>query len=147
MKGKTDFCVFRVVERKYSKYRISTFFRHVDIQGGSNMTGTNCDLFTHKSYRSYFNHLVQQNTPRVSSDASITSLFLEFIASQKACNKIYVNIFAVSMYSNTCTRRILKNFLTMAYMITLTSHKISIYIYIKISYPTKPRNFSSQNTW
>jgi hypothetical protein len=27
-------------------------------QGGSNMTGTNCDLFTHKSSRSYLNHLV-----------------------------------------------------------------------------------------
>ena len=29
------------------------------VQGGSNMTGTNCDLFTHKSSRSYLNHLVQ----------------------------------------------------------------------------------------
>jgi hypothetical protein len=28
------------------------------IQGGSNMTGTNCGLFTHKSSRSYLNHLV-----------------------------------------------------------------------------------------
>jgi hypothetical protein len=28
------------------------------IQGGSNMTGTNCDLFTQKSSRSYLNHLV-----------------------------------------------------------------------------------------
>jgi hypothetical protein len=28
------------------------------IQGGSNMTGTNCDLFTHKSSRSYLNHLL-----------------------------------------------------------------------------------------
>jgi hypothetical protein len=28
------------------------------IQGGSKMTGTNCDLFTHKSSRSYLNHLV-----------------------------------------------------------------------------------------
>jgi hypothetical protein len=28
------------------------------IQDGSNMTGTNCDLFTHKSSRSYLNHLV-----------------------------------------------------------------------------------------
>jgi hypothetical protein len=27
-------------------------------QGGSNMTGTNCDLFTHKSFRSYLNHLI-----------------------------------------------------------------------------------------
>jgi hypothetical protein len=30
-----------------------------NIQGGSNMTGTNCDLFTNKSSRSYLNHLVQ----------------------------------------------------------------------------------------
>jgi hypothetical protein len=29
------------------------------VQGGSNMTGTNCDLFTHKQSRSYLNHLVQ----------------------------------------------------------------------------------------
>jgi hypothetical protein len=27
------------------------------IQGGSNMTGTNCDLFTHNQSRSYLNHL------------------------------------------------------------------------------------------
>jgi hypothetical protein len=30
----------------------------VHIQGGSNMTGTNCDLFTHNQSRSYLNHLV-----------------------------------------------------------------------------------------
>ena len=29
-----------------------------EIQGGSNMTGTNCDLFTHNQSRSYLNHLV-----------------------------------------------------------------------------------------
>jgi hypothetical protein len=28
------------------------------IQGGSNMTGTNCDLITHNQSRSYLNHLV-----------------------------------------------------------------------------------------
>jgi hypothetical protein len=28
------------------------------IQGGSNMTGTNCDLFTHNQSRSYLNHIV-----------------------------------------------------------------------------------------
>jgi hypothetical protein len=27
---------------------ISIFLKNVIIQGGSNMTGTNCDLFTHK---------------------------------------------------------------------------------------------------
>ena len=30
----------------------------VNVQGGSNMTGTNCDLFTHSQSRSYLNHLV-----------------------------------------------------------------------------------------
>jgi hypothetical protein len=35
------------------------------IQGGSNMTGTNCDLLTHKSSRSYLNHLVNKNRLRV----------------------------------------------------------------------------------
>jgi hypothetical protein len=30
----------------------------VIIQGGSNMTGTNCGLFTHNQSRSYLNHLV-----------------------------------------------------------------------------------------
>jgi hypothetical protein len=28
------------------------------IKGGTNMTGTNCDLFTHNQSRSYLNHLV-----------------------------------------------------------------------------------------
>jgi hypothetical protein len=37
-------------------YRYS--FRVFNIQGGSNMTGTNCDLFTHKSSWSYLNRLV-----------------------------------------------------------------------------------------
>ena len=37
------------------KYNI---YSQVHIQGGSNMTGTNCDLFTHKLSRSYLNHLV-----------------------------------------------------------------------------------------
>ena len=32
-------------------------FRSI-VQGGSNMTGTNCDLFTHNQSRSYLNHLV-----------------------------------------------------------------------------------------
>jgi hypothetical protein len=36
------------------------------IQGGSNMTGTNCDLFTHKSSRSYLNHLVLSNNRNIS---------------------------------------------------------------------------------
>jgi hypothetical protein len=32
------------------------------IQGGSNMTGTNCDLFTQNQSRSYLNHLVISGT-------------------------------------------------------------------------------------
>jgi hypothetical protein len=31
----------------------------VKVQGVSNMTGTNCDLFTHSQSRSYLNHLVE----------------------------------------------------------------------------------------
>jgi hypothetical protein len=38
------------------------------IQGGSNMIGTNCDLFTHNQSRSYLNHLVG-----VGLDSSIKS--------------------------------------------------------------------------
>jgi hypothetical protein len=40
------------------------------LQGGSSMTGTNCDLFTHKSSRSYLNHLVLQlSGPRPTSQS------------------------------------------------------------------------------
>jgi hypothetical protein len=42
-------------------FRFAGGGRHADnghIQGGSNMTGTNCDLFTHNQSRSYLNHLV-----------------------------------------------------------------------------------------
>jgi hypothetical protein len=39
-----------------------TVINTVSIQGGSNMTGTNCDLFTHKESRSYLNHLVINHT-------------------------------------------------------------------------------------
>jgi hypothetical protein len=31
------------------------------LQGGSDMTGTNCDLFTHNQSRSYLNHLVHSS--------------------------------------------------------------------------------------
>jgi hypothetical protein len=37
----------------------------VFIQGGSNKTGTNCDLFTHSQSRSYLNHLVFVLPPEV----------------------------------------------------------------------------------
>jgi hypothetical protein len=49
------------------------------IQGGSNMTGTNCDSFTHKSSRSYFNHLVQslcnRRRPVAFSRAFVSGVF------------------------------------------------------------------------
>jgi hypothetical protein len=34
------------------------------LQGGSNMTGTNCDLFTHKQSLSFLNHLVYMHLTR-----------------------------------------------------------------------------------
>ena len=37
---------------------IKHFINMYLVQGGSNMTGTNCDLFTHNQSRSYLNHLV-----------------------------------------------------------------------------------------
>ena len=45
----------RDVLRKVPYWRICL---SVKVQGGSNMTGTNCDLFTHNQSRSYLNHLV-----------------------------------------------------------------------------------------
>jgi hypothetical protein len=40
-------------------YNVSAIlYRQCKVQGGSNITGTNCDLFTHKLSRSYLNHLV-----------------------------------------------------------------------------------------
>ena len=43
-------------------YYFSLAAREMFVQRGSNMTGTNCDLFTHKSSRSYLNHLVFVST-------------------------------------------------------------------------------------
>jgi hypothetical protein len=40
------------------------FMVNSEIQGGSNMTGTNCDMFTHKSSWSYLNHLVHNINTR-----------------------------------------------------------------------------------
>jgi hypothetical protein len=67
----------RVAERSKGK-NTNTAARPAacDLQGGSNMTGTNCDLFTHKSSRSYLNHLVirgKKSTalfPRIKSQAA-----------------------------------------------------------------------------
>jgi hypothetical protein len=42
--------------------RSMILFGAVQVQGGSNMTGTNCNLFTHKQSRSYLNHLVHSGS-------------------------------------------------------------------------------------
>ena len=45
--------------RNHSETFTVLSFSRMLVQGGSNMTGTKCDLFTHRSSRSYLNHLVQ----------------------------------------------------------------------------------------
>jgi hypothetical protein len=47
---RTLICRVTIVNRRMKKSSI--------VQGGSNMTGTNCDLFTHNQSWSYLNHLV-----------------------------------------------------------------------------------------
>jgi hypothetical protein len=53
---------FPPVSRYYNTLRFKHNLRPDNFrcikQGGSNMTGTNCDLFTHNQSRSYLNHLV-----------------------------------------------------------------------------------------
>jgi hypothetical protein len=53
-KGKSSYAYvhYRHAEDKAKTHVLNKL--HGKIQGGSNMTGTNCDLFTHK----YLNHLV-----------------------------------------------------------------------------------------
>jgi hypothetical protein len=46
------FLILRRIQRDIAIY----------VQGGLNMTGTNCDLFTHNQSRSYLNHLVHTCT-------------------------------------------------------------------------------------
>jgi hypothetical protein len=40
------------------KLSLKKAHKRTEIQSNSNMTGTNCDLFTHKQSRSYLKHLV-----------------------------------------------------------------------------------------
>jgi hypothetical protein len=47
------------------------------------MTGTNCDLFTHKSSRSYLNHLVYVRVLRISGQTAIISLYLTGFCNSK----------------------------------------------------------------
>jgi hypothetical protein len=65
------------------------------IQGGSNMTGTNCDLFTHNKSQSYLNHLVFGNYKLWSSLCS----FLWFLITSSLLGP---NIFFLStLFLNT----------------------------------------------
>ena len=65
------------------------------IQGGSNMTGTNCNLFTHNQSWSYLNHLVR-DTP-VSIDNSYTK-----------CMKFKGIHYDIVLISFQCVRYLLK---------------------------------------
>jgi hypothetical protein len=62
----------KVTEISYFYIISYLFLIRFGVQGGSNMTGTNCDLFTHKSSRSYLNHLVEctgsSNRPQAMTD-------------------------------------------------------------------------------
>jgi hypothetical protein len=61
-RSKADiYCVTRVHRQKTLLQNVCTY---VIIQGGSNMTGTSCDFLTHKSSRSYLNHLVSRRVLR-----------------------------------------------------------------------------------
>jgi hypothetical protein len=76
---------------------------HTKIQGGSNMTGTNCDLFTHKYSQSYLNHLVpwhiaQKYLPlKGKTNASVQGNMLHTIL---ASRRIMYNIQPVQMVCN-----------------------------------------------
>jgi hypothetical protein len=53
--------------------------RNFILQGGSNMPGTNCDLFTNKSFRSYLNHLVFYNVIDLGNFATHNFYFISDI--------------------------------------------------------------------
>jgi type IV secretory pathway VirB6-like protein len=59
------------------------------VQGGSNMTGTNCDLFTHKSSGSYLNHLVICSVLIFSVFCFCTYLY---------CFVVILLVYAISMF-------------------------------------------------
>jgi hypothetical protein len=73
--GRTSIAPTRIQTSDLSAVALSHYLRHPPIhvqpyiQGSSNMTGTNCDLFTHNQSRSYLNHLKQTH-----SRASLISL-------------------------------------------------------------------------
>ena len=53
------------------------------LQGSSNMTGTNCDLFTHKSSRSYLNHLVFYCRFKSSKCSAVAALALPDVSKDR----------------------------------------------------------------
>ena len=65
------------------------------------MTGTNCDLFTHKSSRSYLNHLVHslgRDALREGFDTTFTSSFrrsLVAISTHKSAPDSFVHIISI----------------------------------------------------
>jgi hypothetical protein len=63
-----------VLRSKLKLYK--TVIKPVVIQGGLNMTGTNCDLFIHKSSRSYLNHLVYASETWVLKETIIKKLMI-----------------------------------------------------------------------
>jgi hypothetical protein len=50
--------IARIAQKLWRNSYLRLHTRNRKVQGGSNMTWTNCDLFTHKQSRSYLNHLV-----------------------------------------------------------------------------------------
>ena len=62
----------RVVQLQFDPLTATINPHCIYIQGGSNMTGTNCDLFIHNQSRSYLNHLVR--SVRNSQTAQCTAL-------------------------------------------------------------------------
>ena len=54
------------------------------VQGGSNMTGTNCDLFTHESSRSYLNHLVISDR-RIQAINTSEKFVIFYLTSEQCC--------------------------------------------------------------
>jgi hypothetical protein len=68
------------------------------LQGGSNMTGTNCDLFTHKSSQSYLNHLLLPPSSSTDGGSPLLgySILLTFVTSPSLHNHILITTETVS---------------------------------------------------
>jgi hypothetical protein len=71
-----------------------------DVQADLNMTGTNCDLFTHNQSRSYLNHLVyQQNKPvrllNLRSNINWTSLISRGVSLAFSCQGLILQMVQV----------------------------------------------------